>query len=233
VLGFGINYETGAIQFEGCVCAEASVNLADVAILIGTGLYGGVRSNLIKGLQASSALWSDRLAQLLEQSDRYWTVLAHWEIEIGWAEQVIDYLRRRMADGEFIGLDPRIDLPPGVIDYVNYEDVINELRDAIDRAYSGSGGITGRAKPGWRNYNWMIVQMDKLVARIEWVRKHIADLEKQFIDILSIADPTALFTAFAASYIPIKFVVPKECGYPFVLNAACECVADEGSGSGE
>jgi len=74
------------------------------------------------------------------------------------------------------------------------------------------------------------------IARFEGIIsyfKGIAEKAKPVLDNLDHFDPANWVVLFMGALVPIsQFLVPKECGYPLVLNDQCECVTDEGSGSG-
>lgn len=238
VIGFGIDYETGSLRYEGCVCPDASVNVADVLLTIGAGVYSAWRKATVTTLKTALA----EKERLLETSYDSLEIangrIYRFEAVKKQTNYAIDYFRKKIASGDnntyidpITGKEKAKDLcfrDGTCIKGRSYSDEIEYRQWQTEKQINGDPSSADSIDYGLA---WWEDKAKGLVTTIDRYQDEIKKL-KESLDIISNAiDPTSLVTAYLAQLIPINFVVPKVCGWPKVLNNMCECV-DPGSGSG-
>jgi hypothetical protein len=228
VLGFGINYETGYPRYEGCVCAEASVNIADVVLTIGAG-YLAWRKALADSLRSQIANINkaiDTNTKAITSADNMIKYFLDQEKSI---QNKIDELRQSIRNGDdnvdWTGKPKQVCFENGTcFEGRTNGDLVNILRDSIDRLRGGTGGGSGLEPEKNMNLNFWENELARATNLLDANKGVLKNLQDALNNLLNAADPTALVTAFGARMIPISFVVPKECGAFSRLDDQCNCV---------
>jgi hypothetical protein len=211
VRGFVLDYDSAAIEelgyvpikFNGeCTCAEASVNVAEIVVLIGTAGYAAARKSIRNGIL-------NELGYFYQIKEEYNTLIKDsWKI----IDQVISDIKQ--LDNKILKIrieihtfDPTIK-NPAILKELEI-DLRNELAKKSEKE---------------RYLNEYNEYIDALTRKIDsasfWIQMLLAKLE----DLSTITDPTALVTLFLGSLLPINWIVPKECGSYSQLDENCNCV---------
>ena len=224
VLGFGIDYETGYPRYEGCVCPDASVNIADVILTLGSG-YLAWRKGLADNLRRQIARAEDLLEKNYEKLQDINHIIDNMYDYQKHQTDLINELKRKVANGDnnldWNGKPKEFCLSPGICaPGRTYEDLIKDMEYQLEKYMNGDPTST----TGKNGVVYQEKTRDLLIDTINRDRGILQGLIDSLNALLNAADPAALATAYLARLIPINFVVPKECGAFSRLNENCDCV---------
>ena len=212
VRGFGFDYgnpiEIGGVTvgyplilMGECTCAEASVNLAELAATIGTLGYVAVRKKIRDGLLKTI---NDQEVQKLKIYDN-----------IKEAEKRLELVDKNLEDMKLNIeiLKAKIDRDGPDLSYPELRSLKIELRES-EAQYTS-------AVIQWREDSLALgdksLQIDLCNEYITMALQGLENLEK-------ITDPSAMATLLLGGLLPINFIVPKECGAFSTLDDECNCV---------
>lgn len=217
VRGFGFDYDNPVvvpgsvignpqvvypIKLFGCTCAEANVNVAEVAVLIASAAWAVSRKAAKAAIEQAliqAHKYKDELNSTLQKCFKR---IDRINLEIGKWDNMAEDIRLAIDD-----FDPNFDSPA----------VLKELQINLRNAEAKKGTAVVERMATNTVINNTTTLLDEVVARIN-------DLLKSLDELLTVTDPTALATFLLGSYLPINFIVPKECGDYSRLDDQCNCV---------
>jgi len=217
VRGFGFDYDNPIavpgsmignpqivypIKLFGCTCAEASVNVAVVAVLIASAAWVASRKAAKAGIEQALIQANKYKDELNSTLQKCFKRIDRVNLEIGKWDDIAEDIRLAIDD-----FDPNFESPA----------VLKELQIDLRNAEAKKGTAVVERMATNLVINNTTTLLDQVMARIN-------DLLKSLDELLTVTDPSALATLILGGLLPINFIVPKECGDFSRLDDQCNCV---------
>jgi hypothetical protein len=216
VRGFGFDYDNPVvvpgfigtpqvvypIKLFGCTCAEASVNVAEVAVLIASAAWVASRKAAKAGIEQALIQANKYKDELNSSLQKCFKRIDRVNLEIGKWDDIAEDIRLAIDD-----FDPNFESPA----------VLKELQIDLRNAEAKKGTAVVERMATNLAINNITTLLDQVMARIN-------DLLKSLDELLTVTDPSALATLILGGLLPINFIVPKECGDFSRLDDQCNCV---------
>lgn len=230
--GFVYNAQTGGVGYtDECTCYETDslVSAAEVAMVFIGPLRNGAKGAAKQALSRTIATAEDSLKNAIKYKTFLEGMLKSLLDNIANYKKISESRQRTlnaMKETLRTGVNPINGrrAPPGIME---------KLPKAIEDLENYLNGLAREYLNDTQNLERVTEEIKRFEGIISYF-KGIVEKTKPLLDDLDHFDPAKWVSLFIGALLPIsQFLVPKECGSPFVLNDECECVSEGGSGSGE